>query len=74
MEVELRQNVVPVQRASVHLGVPDAVRLVLVAVAVVVEVGVAGDLVVLDKVDCGASGGVVPVEVDGRLALSSTIL
>ena len=65
MEVELSQNVVSIQRASVHLGVPNAVRLVLVAVAVVVEVGVAGDLIVLDKVDSCAAGGVVPVEVDG---------
>ena len=74
MEVELRQNVVAVQRSSVHLGVPDAVRLVLVAVAVVVEVGVAGDLVVLDEVDSGAAGGVVSVQVDRRLVLSPTVL
>ena len=74
MEVELSQNVVSIQRSSVHLGVPDAVRLVLVAVAVVVEVGVAGDLVVLDEVDSGAAGGVVSVQVDRRLVLSPTVL
>ena len=65
VEVKLCENVVAIQRAPVHGGVADAVRLVLVAVAIVVEVGVAGDLVVLDEVDSCAAGGVVPVEVDG---------
>ena len=74
VEVKLCQRVVAIQRAPVHGGVADAVRLVLVAVAVVVEVGVAGDLLVLIEVDGGATMAVVPAQVNGRLPFSSAIL
>ena len=74
VEVKLRQGVVAIQRAPGHGGVADAVRLVLVAVAVVVEVGVAGDLLVLIEVDGGATMAVVPAQVNGRLPFSSAIL
>ena len=74
VEVKLSQTVVSIQRAPAHGGVPDVLRLVLVAVAVVVEERLAGDLVVLVELDGGAAGWVGSVEVDGRLVVSTTIL